>query len=311
MGSPSPPHWTFAARAAYFGDRMCAFCHHRNPHDARFCNDCASPLHLKPCTACDAVNDDTATRCHQCGAAYPASANAEDGLSTPADAADTPGAPLPDTMARVQPPVAAPPRRAAARWLAPGRLLVAAVATIGIVGAYQAYRLGAASTDATGLATQASDAFDSDASAATLAMPAAVEQKPAEPEAMVEEHALATRVENSDRPKRAAMAHAPVTATAPKRAALHHGAKPERRAVAGTTVTAVRNLSEHADADGARRGAGAPSDRWHVMHTNLAQCDGDLLARVVCDQRVRRHFCEGHWGKAPECASGVANEHGQ
>src|ERR1043165_4270732 len=72
MGSPCPPHWTFAARAAYFGDRMCAFCDHRNPAGAKFCNDCASPLHLKPCNQCDAISDQAATNCYKCGTAYPA-----------------------------------------------------------------------------------------------------------------------------------------------------------------------------------------------------------------------------------------------
>jgi hypothetical protein len=47
------------------------------------------------------------------------------------------------------------------------------------------------------------------------------------------------------------------------------------------------------------------------MEVSLARCSGDLIARFVCDQRVRLQFCEGHWGKAPACASGVANDHGQ
>jgi len=70
MGAPCPPHWSFAARAAYFGDRMCAFCDHRNPPGAKFCNDCASPLQLKPCNQCDAINDQAATNCYKCSAAY-------------------------------------------------------------------------------------------------------------------------------------------------------------------------------------------------------------------------------------------------
>ena len=70
-GLARPPHWTFAARAAYFGDRMCAFCDHRNPAGAKFCNECASPLHLKPCSKCDAVNHQAATNCYKCGAACP------------------------------------------------------------------------------------------------------------------------------------------------------------------------------------------------------------------------------------------------
>ena len=44
----------------------CAFCLHDNPAGARYCNDCASPLALKPCRACDAVNARAAAACHRC-----------------------------------------------------------------------------------------------------------------------------------------------------------------------------------------------------------------------------------------------------
>ena len=47
------------------------------------------------------------------------------------------------------------------------------------------------------------------------------------------------------------------------------------------------------------------------MSVSLAQCGSDLITRIVCDQRVRRRFCEGYWGEAPHCASGIANDHGQ
>src|SRR5215471_9532148 len=50
MDSPSP--WSYAACAAYFGDLLCRFCDHYNPAGAKFCNDCGSPLHLKPCEQC-------------------------------------------------------------------------------------------------------------------------------------------------------------------------------------------------------------------------------------------------------------------
>jgi hypothetical protein len=48
---------------------------------------------------------------------------------------------------------------------------------------------------------------------------------------------------------------------------------------------------------------------WEVMNVNLARCTGDLIARIVCEQRVRQRFCEGRWGEVPECATGVTNEH--
>jgi hypothetical protein len=50
----------------------CCFCSHANPPKAKFCNECASPLHLKPCRLCDAVNARDAQACHRCGAALQA-----------------------------------------------------------------------------------------------------------------------------------------------------------------------------------------------------------------------------------------------
>jgi hypothetical protein len=46
----------------------CSFCTRVNPLDAKFCNQCGSPLGLKPCPACEAVNEAAALACHQCGA---------------------------------------------------------------------------------------------------------------------------------------------------------------------------------------------------------------------------------------------------
>ena len=49
----------------------CRFCDHDNPSGARFCNECGSPLYLKPCPQCEAVNETAASQCYQCGAALP------------------------------------------------------------------------------------------------------------------------------------------------------------------------------------------------------------------------------------------------
>src|SRR5215813_7164803 len=72
MDPPPREPWTYAARAAYYGDRVCCLCDHHNPAAAKFCNDCGSPLHLRQCNQCDAVNDQAATNCYQCGAECPA-----------------------------------------------------------------------------------------------------------------------------------------------------------------------------------------------------------------------------------------------
>lgn len=50
----------------------CCFCTHLNPPGAKFCNECASPLHLKPCTRCDAVNARDAEACYRCAALFQA-----------------------------------------------------------------------------------------------------------------------------------------------------------------------------------------------------------------------------------------------
>jgi len=45
----------------------CPFCEHQNPADAKFCNECGSPLHLTPCGDCGAVNSVADPHCWRCG----------------------------------------------------------------------------------------------------------------------------------------------------------------------------------------------------------------------------------------------------
>lgn len=68
----------------------CPFCERKNPEDAKFCNACGSPMHLKPCKECGAVNDIAAKACYKCGALFPArvpKVNAELALEAAPDAA--------------------------------------------------------------------------------------------------------------------------------------------------------------------------------------------------------------------------------
>jgi len=60
----------------------CKFCGHDNPASAKYCNECAAPLHLKPCNECEAVNDRAATRCYKCGADLQERALVEETLET-------------------------------------------------------------------------------------------------------------------------------------------------------------------------------------------------------------------------------------
>lgn len=47
---------------------QCLFCDHNNRPGAKFCEECGSPMHLRLCKHCQAINDRVALTCHQCGA---------------------------------------------------------------------------------------------------------------------------------------------------------------------------------------------------------------------------------------------------
>jgi ribosomal protein L40E len=329
MSSPSTPHWTFAARAAYFGDRMCGFCDHRNPAGAKFCNECASPLDLRPCKQCDAVNDQAATNCYRCGAACPAMITAP--MATPAwPAADsTRASATPDDLpvaATTQPLFAATALPAGFRLPGRGHFLVAAIATVLVVGAYHAYRINGESQDAMGAVLQPYDAPADNAATATAAVPAPMATPPEQaersaafeapiPASSVDAPKRATVRQRSARvpaAKRAAPQQRPVPVPAIKRASAHQRTLPEHHARIGTAPPVARAPAV------ARVGARVPQTSktsrmvpWQLMRVSLARCGGDFIARIVCDQRVRRHFCEGHWGTVPGCVSGVVNDHGQ
>ena len=296
MDSPPPAPWTYAGRAAYFGDRVCSFCEHHNPAGAYFCNDCGSPLHLKPCNRCHAVIDQAATNCCKCGALF-----TKPGATPVLPAADptpawaTPGdAGVAATV--TQSVLAGSALRVGWRLLRPDRLLLAYIATILIAGAYAAYRINAAKPDAMGVASQPIGAGQHNAPTAASAVPMAVESKPAEPE-----------------PTAALQAPIPTTnPEAPKQASARQRPVPQLQARIGATPPVAKSpAAARVGAPVAEMGKARQPHPWQTMHVSLARCSGDLIARIVCDQRVRRRFCEGHWGEAPECASRVANDRGQ
>jgi hypothetical protein len=55
--------------------------------------------------------------------------------------------------------------------------------------------------------------------------------------------------------------------------------------------------------------AAAPvPDRWAQFAEDLHHCEREtFLSRVLCDQRVRLRYCDGYWGKVPQCPGGIAN----
>jgi hypothetical protein len=309
MDSQCPPHWTFAARAAYFGERMCSFCDHRNPAGAKFCNECAFPLHLKPCNQCDAINDQAATNCYKCGAACPVSfgapvaapvlpeGDAEPAPATPGDLAAATGV--------TQPLSADSAWRAGPRLLSPGQFLLAAIGTAVIAVAYSVYRVPEVTPDTTRVASQPIGAAEHNEPTAGIAVRVPEESKVVEPErtATVEVPVPATALVVSER----AASQRLVPVPSAKRASARQRPPLDRRAAppppAGHSIAVARLAARTAE----RRKALRPEPQ--VMHVNLSRCGGDLIARIACTQRVRRNFCEGHWGAAPECASGVPYEH--
>jgi len=50
-------------------------------------------------------------------------------------------------------------------------------------------------------------------------------------------------------------------------------------------------------------------DRWQLLTAAMSRCEREnVLVGVVCKERARLQYCEGHWGDAPQCpSSGPSN----
>jgi ribosomal protein L40E len=68
----------------------CLFCDHENPPDARFCNDCGSPVDMQACNACGAINKRTSSHCYKCGGALTSTVEPDFGLTSADASVDTP-----------------------------------------------------------------------------------------------------------------------------------------------------------------------------------------------------------------------------
>src|SRR5262252_3987529 len=60
----------------------CRFCEQQNPAGAKYCNECGSPLGLRPCSQCEAINSLDAELCYQCGLVLDARVAREPALPT-------------------------------------------------------------------------------------------------------------------------------------------------------------------------------------------------------------------------------------
>jgi hypothetical protein len=51
------------------------------------------------------------------------------------------------------------------------------------------------------------------------------------------------------------------------------------------------------------------ADPWQQMNEAIGRCPAGFLGRVVCEQKVRLQYCEGQWGKVPQCPGGPRADH--
>lgn len=51
--------------------------------------------------------------------------------------------------------------------------------------------------------------------------------------------------------------------------------------------------------------AASPADRWQALDDALARCGGNFVERVICGQHARFRYCDGYWGRVPQCPSGA------
>ena len=226
-----------------------------------------------------------------------------------------------------QPLFATSALRAACRRLATREFVLGAIPILLIVGIYAAYSTGPATPDPAVVASQSINAQEN-APTATSAAPGAGESEPVEPERIAALRASiptinpavpnATRVPVESKPVEPEIIpplRGPIATTnpaAPKRASALQRPVPAVRAPVAATASVKHSLAgKRVDGAVAKLRTAPQPHPWQAMHVSLTRCNGDLIARIVCELRVRGQFCAGHWGEAPECASGIINDHGQ
>jgi hypothetical protein len=50
-------------------------------------------------------------------------------------------------------------------------------------------------------------------------------------------------------------------------------------------------------------------DPWQQMAAAIARCPDGFLERVICEQRIRLQYCDGHWGQVAQCPGGPSADH--
>jgi hypothetical protein len=50
-------------------------------------------------------------------------------------------------------------------------------------------------------------------------------------------------------------------------------------------------------------------DPWQQMAEAIGRCPSGFLDHVLCEQRVRLQYCDGHWGQVTQCPGGPSVDH--
>ena len=314
MRSPPPAPWTCAARAAFFVERVCSFWDQHNPAGSNFCNDCGWPLHLKPCSGCGEVNDQAATNCYKCGAACPLFNAAPPPALWQADSfTNEPAIPSGVIIAKAKTQLLYANSNLRTYWRStrPSEFLLAVFGTLFlVVFAYGAYRINPSMTEAKEAASQPIIGDDRQHLTATPDVLVETQLKFTEPETTTGPRTSTNAAEPEAR-QLASGGEQRVSIPATTRTSGHQRLLPERPTPVGATARVVQpRFIAPVRGPVAEIHKTVRPDRWQAMHADLARCSGHFFARLVCDQRIRRQFCEGYWGKVPQC-SNIINDHGQ
>lgn len=306
-----------AASTANGGRTMkCTTCGYETQPGARFCVQCGTTLPAEPVPVAAAAAAAAApiAPIAPVAAPAPAAAPARPVPSSPSATIPPrmPAGTLPPAAAATAPPVAPPvPVTAGPPKLGMIAAMLALVAVLAI-GGFVAYRMSLSSggkdattsTDA-GKASEAATApapvdgsKDAGAPAAQSstqagAGPDAAKDQPAAPGSAAEatkSAATPTTAPAGPLTKAAAAAAAKSRSTAqPPPAAPATAPIPP----AAAPATVARTPTP----------AAAPQpDRWAQMHDAMARCKReDFFRRIGCEQSVGLQYCEGYWGKVPQC----------
>jgi ribosomal protein L40E len=216
----------------------CLSCEHENPVGAKFCADCGSPLNLKLCKQCEAINESTAQRCYKCGVEFSAQPAADQ--SGVAEAASGPKVRMLEVASLAFAPLRAyqAEKRFAAGRIGTSRKLLSALLLAVIAGsAYHFYRSRDARPSAiTGMAAPTPDPGPTGVAAAGA--PAASSAEAASP-ALPVNHSrpLVTHTNRGVAAPAEPDASTPASATAPPVAALYQPVTHTKPAVAAPAAS--------------------------------------------------------------------------